>query len=101
MQPERCNQRNGCLPIPEGPTGNSPMSSVHNPKEKKRLAYARDHYAKNKADKARNHWGIKKQNARRAFRHAVNSLTQAAALDGGSDEKISAVSQQRVRRWPV
>ena len=77
------------------------MSSVRSPQEKKRLAYERDHYAKSKYDKARNAWRTKKNKARRAYRHSVDSLTRTAALDGETDSKISAVRQQAIRRWPV
>jgi len=77
------------------------MCSAHTPQEKKRLAYERDHYAKSKYDKARNGWRTKKSKARRAHRHAVNSLTQAAGLDEESDANISAVKQRRIVRWPV
>lgn len=77
------------------------MSSIHTPQEKKRTAYARDHYAKSKYDKARNGWRIKKHKARRSYRHAADSLARAAALDGESDAKISTVQQRPVRRWGV
>src|SRR6266540_644309 len=77
------------------------MSSVRAPQEKKRLAYERDHYAKSEYDKARNAWRTKKHKARRSYRHAADSLTRAAAFDGESDAKISAVRQRPVRRWPV
>src|SRR4051812_40559 len=77
------------------------MSSIRTPQEKKRRAYERDHYAKSKYDKARNGWRTKKYTARRSYRRAADSLTRAAALDGESDGKISAVKQRPVRRWPV
>ena len=77
------------------------MSSVRTPQEKKRLAYERDHYAKSKYDKARSGWRTKKHKARRSYRHAADSLAKAAAFDGESDAKISAVQQRRVRRWGV
>src|SRR5882762_10277479 len=77
------------------------MSSVRTPQEKKQLAYERDHYAKSKVDKARKTWRTKKHKARRSYRHAADSLARAAAFDGGSDAKISAVQQRLVRRWPV
>lgn len=78
------------------------MSSVRNPQEKKRMAYTRDHYAKNEYDKARKGWRIKKHKARRSYRHALDSLARAAASDDDeSDSKISGVSRRRVRRWGV
>ncbi len=77
------------------------MSSIRNPQQKKRLAYDRDHYAKSEYDKARNAWRIKKLKARQSYRRAVDSLARAAALDGESDSKISAIRQRAVRRWPV
>lgn len=77
------------------------MSSVHNPQKKKRLAYERDHYAKSKHDKARNAWRTKKHKARRSYRHSVDSLARAAALDDVSDSKIPGVRQQVVRSLPA
>lgn len=77
------------------------MSSVHDPQEKKQLAYERDHYAKSEHDKARNAWRTKKHKARRSYRHSVDSLARSAAFDAESDSKISAVRQQVVRRWGV
>ena len=77
------------------------MSSVRTPQEKKRLAYERDHYAKSEYDKARSGWRTKKHKARRSYRNAADSLAKAAAFDGESDSKISAIRQRRVRRWPV
>ncbi len=77
------------------------MSSIHDPKEKKRLAYGRDHYSKSEYDKARKCWRIKKQKAHRSYRRAADSLTKAAAFDGESDSGISAVKQKKVPRWTV
>jgi len=77
------------------------MSSIHNPREKKRLAYDRDHYAKSEYDKARNGWRIKKHKARRSYRHAVDSRAKAAKLDGESDSKILSIMRRTPRRWPV
>jgi hypothetical protein len=77
------------------------MSSVRVPQEKKRLSYQRDHYAKSKYDKARKSWRTKKHKARRSYRHAADSLTKAAVLDGESDANISALAQRPVRRWGV
>ena len=77
------------------------MSRIKSPQQKKKLAYERDHYAKSEYDKARNGWRIKKHKARRSYRHAADSLAKAAALDGKSDSKMSALRQRRVRRWPV
>ena len=77
------------------------MSKIKSPQQKKKQAYERDHHAKSKYDKARNGWRIKKHKARRSYRHAADSLAKAAALDGESDSKMSAIRQRRVRRWPV
>jgi hypothetical protein len=77
------------------------MSKTKSPQQKKKLAYERDHYAKSKHDKARKAWRTKKHKARRSYRHAAGSLARAAAFDGESDSKIPALSQRRVRRWPV
>jgi hypothetical protein len=78
------------------------MSSVHRPQEKKRLAYLREHYAKGKHDKAfRKGWPTKKRKAIRSFRHAADGMTKAAALDEGSDARISAIKQKPLSKWPV
>lgn len=65
------------------------------------MAYARDHYAKSKHDKARKAWRTKKHKARRSFRHAADALTHAATRDGDSDSKISALRQRSIQRWSV
>ncbi|SRR5689334_18915157 len=76
------------------------MSSVHSPQEKKKLSYERDHRAKGKHDKGfRKKWPLKKRKAVRSFRHAVDSLTKAALLDGEADSKISAVEPKRLQKW--
>jgi len=78
------------------------MSSVHTPREKKRLAYERDHHAKGKSDKAfRKGWPTKKRKASRSLRHAADALTKAAGLDGESDAKISSIKQRPLGKWPV
>jgi hypothetical protein len=79
----------------------SHMSAIHTPREKKQLAYERDHYAKNEYDKARNSWRTKKTKARRSYRHAADSLARAAAFDAESDSKISALKQRQHGRWTV
>jgi hypothetical protein len=72
------------------------------PQDKKRLAYARDHYAKGKYDKAfRKAWPTKKHKSSRSFRHGADTLTRAAALDGESDAEISAIKQKPLAKWPV
>jgi hypothetical protein len=78
------------------------MSSVRTPQDKKQLAYARDHYAKGKYDKAfRETWPRKKHKSGRSFRHAADTLTRAAALDGESDAEISAIKKKPLTKWPV
>jgi hypothetical protein len=77
------------------------MSKIKSLQKKKKLAYERDHYAKSKYDKARNGWRIKKHKARRSYRHAADSLARAAAFDGESDSKTSALRRRQVRRWSV
>jgi hypothetical protein len=73
------------------------MSSVHHPKEKKRLSYERDHYAKGaKSDKGfRKTWPRKKHKASRAFRHAAEILTRTSLLDPAPEVDIG---QARFRR---
>lgn len=77
------------------------MSKIKSPQQKKEMAYERDHYAKSEYDKARNGWRIKKHKARRSYRHSADALTRAAALDGDSDSKISAIQQRPHYRWPA
>src|SRR5579859_1597861 len=78
------------------------MSSVRAPQEKKRLAYARDHYAKGKHDKGfRKTWPIKKRKASRSFRHAADGFTRAAALQPGTEADISIIKQHPLQKWGV
>jgi hypothetical protein len=77
------------------------MSSIQSPPEKKKIAYEKDHYAKGESDKARKSWPNKKRKSSRRFRHAAQTLTQAAAMDGESDEKISAIKQRQLLKWGV
>jgi hypothetical protein len=82
------------------------MSSVRTPREKKRLAYERDHYNRNgESNKAwRKAKPLKKANARRAFRKASKDLLRIAGTepDTASDSvvrKQSSIRQRRVNDW--
>ena len=73
------------------------MSSVHDSKEKKRLSYERDHYAKGaKSDKGfRKTWPRKKRKANRALRHAAEILTRKATHDSGADVDLGRARFRR------
>jgi hypothetical protein len=82
------------------------MSSIHTPKEKKRLAYERDHYNRNgESNKAwRKAKPLKKTKARKAFRKASKDLLRVVGTepDGASDSvvrKQNSIRQRRVNDW--
>ena len=81
------------------------MSSVQNPKEKKRLSYERDHYAKGaKSDKGfRKTWPRKKRKASRALRHAAATLTRRAPLDVETDFGKTRFRRQfwQLQKYPL
>ena len=82
------------------------MSSIRTPREKKRLAYERDHYNRNgESNKAwRKAKPLKKAKARRAFRKASKDLLRVAGTepDAASDNvarKQNSIRQRRVNDW--
>lgn len=82
------------------------MSSIRTPREKKRLAYERDHYNRNgESNKAwRKAKPLKKTKARRAYRKANKDLLRVAGTepDMASDSvvrKQNSIRQRRVNDW--
>ncbi len=73
------------------------MSSVHNPKEKKRLSLARDHYSKGEHDKDRT-WWRKERDLQHAYRRRVKV---GLGHSGEGEEEVAAIRRQRVKKWPV
>src|SRR5687768_17298379 len=80
------------------------MSSVHNPQEKKRLSYARDHYNRNgESNKAwRKAKPVKKRRARKGFRKSLNDLTRVVAAGQASENaerKLGSLRKKKVNDW--
>ena len=81
------------------------MSRIKNPVEKKRIAYARDHYNRNgESNKAwRKTKPLKKAKANRAFRKKLKDLTPICSLDKSapvaSVRKLEGARHHKVSDW--
>jgi hypothetical protein len=74
------------------------MSSVKSPREKKRLAYDRDHVTAAEYPHAfRKQWPRKKARANRACRRQVRQVLQAA--DG--EIAVHEIRREQVQKWGV
>lgn len=81
------------------------MSSVRPPQEKKRLAYARDHYNRNgESNKAwRKSKALKKAKSRRAYRKKSNDMLAAHTHEDGapvtSIRKLQGARALKIADW--
>jgi hypothetical protein len=83
------------------------MSKVKDPVEKKRLAYARDHYSRGgESSKSwRKKKPLKKAKAHRAFRKISNDLMRVSAVEEAAPiaaiRRLGGMKQHEVRDWGV
>jgi hypothetical protein len=80
------------------------MSTVHNPQEKKRLSYERDHYNRNGENNKswRKAKPIKKKKAVKSFRKSSNDLTKVVARGDApmnAEKKLGSLKQKKVVDW--